>query len=224
LRSLESHFSDGPKGRVASGAENSMILASHVIISCYGFWLPNEEPGSWSEFVRSWELFYNFGKATKVDTHRSVANRPYDKQRRRDARESLKYPPVAFTGVQAREVAIAFGEKARKSEYAIYACAILRNHAHLVIGRHDYDVMQVTNLLKGAATHRLTTMGMHPLAEFRSRDGRVPSPWAQKAWKVFLDSDADVRRAIRYVEENPEKEGKRRQQWSFVVPYVARGW
>jgi hypothetical protein len=29
-----------------------------------------------------------------------------------------------------------------------------------------------------------------------------------------------VARAVRYVEDNPLKEGKRRQRWSFVVPYV----
>jgi len=31
----------------------------------------------------------------------------------------------------------------------------------------------------------------------------------------------DARRAIAYVEANPEEEGKRRQHWSFVVPLVA---
>ncbi|HEX8914801.1 MAG TPA: transposase [Humisphaera sp.] len=200
-----------------------MVLASHLIVSCYGFWLPNEERGSWSDFVRSWELMYDFGKATKVDTHRSVADRPYDKQRRREARDSLRYPAVDFTGEQAREVGRGFGEKAQKSGYSIYACAVMRNHAHLVVGRHHYDVMQVANLLKGAATNRLTQTGLHPLAEYRTKDGKVPSPWAQKAWKVFLDSDGDVYRAIKYVEDNPEKEGKRRQKWSFVLPYVPAG-
>jgi hypothetical protein len=35
--------------------------------------------------------------------------------------------------------------------------------------------------------------------------------------------DEDVYRAIKYVEDNPGKEGKKRQHWSFVVPYVPRG-
>jgi hypothetical protein len=34
-----------------------------------------------------------------------------------------------------------------------------------------------------------------------------------------LDDNGDIARAIRYVEKNPVKEGKRRQQWSFVVPW-----
>jgi hypothetical protein len=44
-----------------------MILASHVIFSTYGFWLPNDPRGSWSDFVGAWELF-RFGPATKTDT------------------------------------------------------------------------------------------------------------------------------------------------------------
>ena len=79
---------------------------------------------------------------------------------------------------------------------------------------------QVVNLLKGAATRRLLDKGLHPLASYRRWDGAVPSPWASKCWKVFLDSEEDVRRAVRYVEDNPEKEGKPRQKWSFVEPYV----
>ena len=48
----------------------------------------------------------------------------------------------------------------------------------------------------------------------------LPSPWARNCWKVFLDSAADVERAMRYVENNPIKEGKRPQRWSFVTPFV----
>jgi len=33
-----------------------MVRAYHVIFGMYGFWLPNDERGSWSDFVGSWEL------------------------------------------------------------------------------------------------------------------------------------------------------------------------
>ncbi|HUT10853.1 MAG TPA: hypothetical protein VMY42_10175 [Thermoguttaceae bacterium] len=49
-----------------------MVLAYHVIFGAYGFWLPNDPRGSWSDFVGSWELA-RFGKATKVSTRRSLA-------------------------------------------------------------------------------------------------------------------------------------------------------
>lgn len=54
-----------------------MILASHVIFGTYGFWLPNDPRGSWSDFVGSWELA-RFGRATKVTTRRSLAREPHD--------------------------------------------------------------------------------------------------------------------------------------------------
>jgi REP element-mobilizing transposase RayT len=194
-----------------------MILASHVIISCYGFWLPNEERGSWSEFVRSWELYQKFGPATKVSTHRSVAHLPYDRQRRAEAQASLRYEPVRFNGLQARAVARGFALQVEKCGYVIYACAILRNHAHLVVKRHSYDVAQVVNLLKGAASRQLEREGLHPFLDHRRADGTLPSPWASKCWKVYLDTPEDVRRAVKYTEDNPVKEGKRRQEWSCVT-------
>ena len=49
-----------------------MILAFHFILSAYGFWLPNDPRGSWSEIVRNFELL-RFGPATKVSTTRSLA-------------------------------------------------------------------------------------------------------------------------------------------------------
>jgi REP element-mobilizing transposase RayT len=46
-----------------------------------------------------------------------------------------------------------------------------------------------------------------------------PSPWAHKFWKVWLDSEADVRRSIDYVNKNPLKEGLKLQNWKFVRPH-----
>jgi hypothetical protein len=39
---------------------------------------------------------------------------------------------------------------------------------------------------------------------------------------VFLDSEKDIRRAIHYVENNPEKEALARQHWPFISAYVSR--
>jgi hypothetical protein len=59
------------------------------------------------------------------------------------------------------------------------------------------------------------------------RGEKAPSPWARGRWKVFLESEAEIEEAIRYVEEIPAKEGKRRQRWSFVTPFAGlekSGW
>lgn len=195
-----------------------MVLGYHVIITTYGFWLPNDPRGSWSDFVRSWEL-RRFGPATKVTTRRSVAAQQHDRRLRTAAKTALQYPEVHLTGIQAREVGCAIGEYAQKNGLTIWACSILPQHLHLVLGRYRFKIEQAVNLLKGAATSHLSENRLHPLQEHRRPDGRLPPMWTRREWKVYLDDPADIRRAIRYVEENPVKEGKRRQRWPFVSKY-----
>lgn len=197
-----------------------MILASHVIFSAYGFWLPNDPRGSWSDFVRKWELL-RFGPATKVTDRRSVAGRPHDRAARLAAKRALTYPPVHFTGAQAQAIGFAFRDFIRKSQVAVLACSILPDHVHMVIGRHHYHVEQIVNLLKGEATRRLLADNLHPLASCRGPDGRAPRCWAQGLWKVFLDSGEAVEQSVHYVEQNPPKEGKPPQRWSFVTRAAA---
>jgi hypothetical protein len=62
-----------------------VILATHGIFTAYGFWLPNDPRGSWSEFVRSWELA-RCGKAIKINTTQSVAGRKLDRELRSAAK------------------------------------------------------------------------------------------------------------------------------------------
>src|SRR5687768_10278028 len=110
-----------------------MLHGFHVIFSTYGFWLPNDPRGSWSDWVRRWELV-RFGKATKVSTRRSVANVEHDRILRQTAKRALKFPAVQFSGRQAQAVAIGFRTAIQESGYVVYACSILSEHVHLVLG------------------------------------------------------------------------------------------
>jgi REP element-mobilizing transposase RayT len=195
-----------------------IVRAYHAIITTYGFWLPNDPRGSWSDWIRCWELL-RFGEATKVATRRSVAGRPHDVRKRLEAKRALRYPPVSFTGRQALAVGMGFRRAIEESGYVVYACSILPQHAHLVIARHEHRAEQIVGHLKGRATQQLTIEGLHPLADCREADGSVPSPWARKNWPVFLSTDRRIQEAIAYVEKNPLKEGKPEQRWSFVVPF-----
>lgn len=195
-----------------------MILGYHVIITAYGFWLPNDPRGSWSEFVRKWEL-RRFGPATKITARHSLARNPHDYALRQAAKKALSYPPVHFSGIQARGVGVGFVDFVKRSGIVVWACSILPEHVHLVIARHTYKVEQITNLMKGAATTQLLQEGIHPFQDVKTPRGGTPRMWTQDLWKVFLDSDRDIRRAIGYVEENPMKEGKSPQRWSFVTRY-----
>jgi REP element-mobilizing transposase RayT len=201
-----------------------MIHAYHVIWGTYGFWLPNDPRGSWSAFVASWEL-PRFGKACR-SVERSDVHRDELATWRAAAQQTLKFPPVTLTGAQARAAATGFANAVRKSGLSIWACSILPEHVHMVIARHCYGVEKLCNLLKGAATKQLMAELLHPQARF-AKGERPPSPWARGQWKVFLEDELAIEEAIHYVEENPLKENKRPQKWSFVTPFagLARaGW
>jgi REP element-mobilizing transposase RayT len=193
-----------------------MVIGSHVIFGMYGFWLPNDPRGSWSDFVGAWELF-RFGRATKTSARHSVAGRPHNLALRIGTKNALKRPAVLLTGIQARAVGRGFAHYAKKSAVTIHACAILPDHVHLVVGRHRIDVEKIASQLKGAATRQLIDEGLHPFLRWRKEDGSYPKCFARGEWKVFLDSAADLSRAIRYVEKNPQKEGLPPQRWSFVT-------
>jgi REP element-mobilizing transposase RayT len=203
-----------------------MVLASHLIITAYGFWLPNDPRGSWSDFVGSWEL-WKFGDATKVNTRISRARIAHDKSHREAARAALKYPPVEFNGTQARAIARGFADYINRAGHLVWACSILPDHVHMVIARSHLKIESIATQLKGAATRRIIEEGIHPLAAQQKASalpgGRPPKMWARGEWKVFLDSIDDILRAIRYVEENPLKEGKKRQRWNFVTAFDPAG-
>jgi REP element-mobilizing transposase RayT len=190
-----------------------MILAHHCIFGFHGFWLPNDPRGSGSDYVAVWEL-YRYGRATKVSKRRSVAHRSIDPTWKRAAQTALKYPPVEITGAQALAIVEGFRQAILDGDYAIHACAVLPDHVHLVIGRHERDIRQIVGHLKAKATRALRQSGRWPA------DGR--DVWGEHGWNVALDGAADVDRAVRYVEENPLKEGKKRQEWDIVTPFNER--
>jgi REP element-mobilizing transposase RayT len=194
------------------------VIAYHVTFSIHGFWLPNDPRGSGSLAVR-FEPLQAFGPATYDPAPRSVARRPHDGRSRQAAKTLMKYPEVVFDGRQALSVGCGFAAQIKKSEYRIYACSILPQHVHLVIARRHYPIEQVVRLLRQAGTARLLADGLHPFAALRGSNGRLPSIWTQDFRKVFLFTPTEVVHRVQYVEDNPEKEGKRRQRWPFTVPF-----
>jgi REP-associated tyrosine transposase len=197
------------------------VLGYHVIFGAYGFWLPNDPRGSWSQFVGAWDLFLAGGRATKTDERCSVARRPHDRAKRLATKRALSRPAVQFTGLQARAIGRGFAEYVTRSGLTIWACSILPEHVHLVTARFRIPVEQVVIQLKGAATSHLIDEKLHPFAHLAPPGERPPKCWARGEWSVFLDEPADIQRCIRYVEHNPLKEGKPCQTWKFVTSYTA---
>jgi len=195
-----------------------MVLAYHVIISAFGFWLPNDPRGSWSEWIRKFELF-RYGDATKVSTRESVAHVAHDYQWRLEAKKELDFPPVKFSELQVQAIAQGFRNYIERSGVTFWAVSILDDHIHAVFKRHRYESEKVNNLLKGELTKSLFHSGVHPFQQI-ALTGKAPPPcFGRKWWTVYIDSERQLQQAIPYVENNPEKEGKPKQSWDFVVPY-----
>jgi len=197
------------------------VLAAHIIATAYGFWLPNDPRGSWSDFVASWELL-RFGRATKVNTRASVAHVAHNRQRRLAAKQALKYKPVRLNGAQARAVGRGFAQAVAEGNYTIHACSVLHEHVHLVVAAHDRPFERITAHLKARATQQLRAEGLHPFQHHAGPGESVPTPWAQGLWKVYCFDTDHVGNAIRYVEQNPAREGERPQRWRFVIPFDLR--
>jgi hypothetical protein len=192
------------------------VIAYHVILTCYGFWLPNDPRGSNSQRVWA-NALKPFGPATFTTSRRSVARRPHDFELRRRAKEALKYTPVVLDGIQARAVARGFATCLAKANIDCYACVVLPEHAHLVVSRGELLCEEIMVDLKSAAVHQLNVDQIHPFAP--DARGKRPKTFAEGGRKVYCFNEWDVRRCINYVERNPEFDGLPRQHWSWVKPY-----
>jgi REP element-mobilizing transposase RayT len=194
------------------------VIAHHIIFTCYGFWLPNDPRGSWSDFVGSWELA-QFGRATKTNERRSLAREKHDHDRRDLAKSALKYEPVILSGIQARAVARGIARAVEESGYRVIACSIMPDHVHAVVQRHDNPAERIIAHFKARATQQLLIEGLHPFQPIANDRSEVPMCWVKRGWKVFLYTQEDVRRATDYVNRNPLLFGMRAQRWGFVEPF-----
>src|SRR5262245_1973428 len=160
-----------------------MVIAYHVIMSAYGFWLPNDPRGSWSDTIRKFELL-SFGPPTKVRNNEFVAHAPHNRRLREAAKEVLDFPTVTFTDEQRGVIGKGFAQFVEKSGVTFWAVSILDDHIHAIYMRHRYKSEMVNNLLKGELTKSLVDWDVHP---FRShvRPGERPPPcWGRKWWTV----------------------------------------
>jgi len=197
-----------------------MIVGHHITFAAYGFWLPNDPRGSWSTCVGSDALYIIAGSATTTTARHSLAYNSHDPQQRRAAKEALSRKAVRFNGMQARAIARGFGNYVAKSNCSIWACAIMPEHVHLVVAQTQMHLDQLVIQLKGAAIRQLIEERCHPFADRPDARGRLPKVFVRGYWSVYLDEE-NVERKIRYVEQNPVRDGLRAQNWKFVTKYSA---
>ena len=192
-----------------------MIAGHHLIFGAYGFWLPNDPRGSYSNFVGSIDLYLAGGIATKINDRRSVANRPHNHADRLKTKKSMLRAPVEFTGIQARAIGRGLETYFKITGYPVWACALLPNHVHLVLGHLPISVERLAIQLKSNASKQMLAEKCHPFGSYVEQGRKPPKCFVRGQWSRFLDQE-DVAGAIKYVEENPVRQGLRRQFWRFV--------
>jgi REP element-mobilizing transposase RayT len=183
------------------------VKAAHLVLTGYGHWLPNDPRGSGSDEVRKLALEalgpIHFGRKRIQPARREL--RAFHRQ----AEPLLDHPVIWFDEPMRNLIADAIGEVVADRGYTVYACAILRNHAHLVIRTHRDDAFTMLCHLAGVTHDALHAANAVPT------DHPI---WSDRPYKVFLTTPAAVRDRIDYVERNPAKEGLPPQHHASVGP------
>jgi hypothetical protein len=190
---------------------NPIILAHHLILSGYGFWLANDPRGSGSEELRE----VKFADLGPIHHGRKRVQPTREELRQFYARAfpRLEHKPIWFDQVMRHQIAEDIRGVVTRKRYTVWACFVGSNHAHLCIRRHRDTYQTMWGNLTSQAHTTFASRGLidpaHPL-------------WAQRPYSVFCHTPDDIRRVIAYIEGNPEKEGLPPQRWDFVKPYD--GW
>jgi REP element-mobilizing transposase RayT len=188
-----------------------LVIAYHLIWTAYGYWLPNDPRGSTSKIIASLkiaelgELYYGRKRI------QPAANEL--KEFRERATEALKFNIMDFRSAETGTIGNAFAEVILREKYTCYACAIMPDHVHLLIRKHKHKAEDMIAHFQTASLEALKQAGQ------RSWEHPV---WGGPGWKVFLDHPEEIRRIIRYIEDNPVKWRLPSQHWPFVIKYD--GW
>jgi REP element-mobilizing transposase RayT len=188
-----------------------MVIAHHLILTAYGWWLPNDPRGSSSQTVGN-DIIAELGELHR-GRRRVQPPSPAIREFYTRADGVLKYPLLEFSSSEIRTIANKFAEAMAQYRYTCYACAIMPDHVHLLIRKHRDKGEQMIESLQEFTCLRFSGSPQrgpnHPL-------------WAKSGWKVFLDHPDDIRRTIRYIRQNPPKRRMPQQDWPFVAEY--NGW
>ncbi|HTQ40937.1 MAG TPA: hypothetical protein VMJ32_18120 [Pirellulales bacterium] len=185
-----------------------MVIAHHLIWTAYGTWLPNDPRGSGSHSIAAVQLAelgeLHYGRKKVQPSGRDIREF-YDR-----AEERLLFDVIHFNAQQIQLVAEALAVAIGDFDYTCYACAIMPDHAHMIIRKHKHLAEEMIENLQASTRLRFSKSRLispdHPL-------------WTLGGWKRFLDSPPRVQQVIRYVEQNPTEIGLTAQKWPFVTPY-----
>ena len=187
-----------------------MVIAHHLILTGYGHWLPNDPRGSTSREVVAGKL-RGLGE---LHVGRKFPQPPRQtlKSFHRDAQHQLEHSVLWFDSAKRQVIADAFTQTMQDLRYTCFACAILSNHAHLIIRKHRDRAETMIDHLRTESASRLCRLADVP---------HNHAVWNTGHYKKFLFTPADITRTVAYIRNNPARERILEQNFPFVTPYSA---
>jgi hypothetical protein len=129
------------------------VIAYHLIWTSYGTWLPNDPRGSGSHGVYT-PILAELGDAhfgrKKIQPARATMREFYQ-----EAEPRLQFPVLRFNAQQRDVLGEAFNKAIRDHCYTCCACAIMPDHAHMVIRKHKHDGDQMIDALQNESRLRV---------------------------------------------------------------------
>lgn len=188
------------------------VIAVHLIHTLYGHWGVNDPRGSGSRDFAD----LKFVPLGPIHQGRKPEHlQPSREELRiylREHEQLLNFPVIWIDEAKAQAVGEAIGEVISARGYTCYACAICCNHVHLVIRTHRDQALTMWDHFAQSIRERLR---LRFAAEISAKHPVISA----RPYKVFLYAPEDVWTRIRYVRENPVKEGRLAQTWDFVREY-----
>jgi REP element-mobilizing transposase RayT len=193
-------------------AANRVIIASHQILNGYGHWLGNDPRGSGSTELRNPKLEelgpIHFGRK-RIQPRRDELREFY-----RKAEPLLKHETLWFDEQKRRAIAEAVSRVIAERKYTVWACAVMRDHLHLLVRSHRNRSEVIWDVF--------ATATCRAICSFSDVDPNHPV-WSTRPYEVFCYTPDDVRRDVDYIRKNPAKSGLAPQEWEFVTPYDGGG-
>jgi len=185
-----------------------MILATHVILTGYGHWLPNDVRGSYSDAV----FVPPIAELGPVHHGRKPVQPPRQELREfhGHARTALAHTVRWFSFQERHAIRDAFARLCREQQFVCYACAILQDHIHVLIERNFLPPTAIHNLLKQRAAQAVRTHGLVP----------VEHPVLNAGVAMYHKyTPAEIRQCVKYITGNFAKHKLPTERYEFVSDY-----
>jgi len=131
-----------------------MILAWHLVWTCYGWWFPNDPRGSWSKEVWKPEL----QESGDIEERGRRATQPSWSEMRQwfsSAQRKLKYQPILLDESAKQIVRRVVAQYAQLHNYEILALAVMPEHIHIVVGFHNHRYEKIVQAFKSVSSRQL---------------------------------------------------------------------